>query len=295
MNSEETPEPDDMHSEKSAVGWRRYLHSFVIIPALVALLFVVLAYVLTSASREASVDDYLRSIREGHSNVRWQAALELSRVLADPARVPEDPNFVPTMLRLFTDAQLHADDPRVRLFLGLAMGRTGKPEFFDPLLTEMRSAEKVEDLSVYVRAIGFMQDERAVADLVSLLKHGDAVIRHEAVQALGYIGSQEARPVLRDMLQDPEPNVRWDAAIALAKMRDAAAREVLMQLLGRDYYEEFPDVRPEGRTWAMSTAIRAAVLLEDDDLNVKIKQLSESDPNIKVRGIALEMVQALGL
>ena len=295
MNSEVTPEPDDMHAEKPSVGWRRYIHSFIIIPGLVALLFVTLAYVLTSASREATVADYLKSIREGHRNVRWQAALELSRLLADPVRVPDDPEFVPTILRLFSDAQLHEDDPRVRLFLALAMGRTRKPEFFDPLLTEMKAAQKIEDLSVYVRAIGFMQDERAVSDLLPLLEHGDAVVRHEAVQALGFIGADASRPMLRDMLQDPEPNVRWDTAIALAKMQDAAASEVLLQLLDRHYYDEFPDIRPQGRTWAMATAIRAAVLLKDDELNVKIKQLSESDPNIKVRGIALEMVKALGL
>jgi HEAT repeat protein len=284
-----------LDADKPAVGWRRYIHSFVIIPALVALLFVVLAYVLTSTSREATVADYLKSIREGHSNVRWQAALELSRVLADPSRVPDDPDFIPTVLRLFTDAALHEDDPRVRLFLGLAMGRTGKPEFFDPLLQEMKAAEKVEDLSVYIRAIGFMQDERAVEDLMPLLKHADAVIRHETVQALGYIGAEQTRPALRDSLQDPEANVRWDAAIALAKMRDGAARGILAQLLDRQYYDGFSEVRPAGRTWAMETAIRTAVLLDDAELNVKIKQLSESDPNIKVRAVALEMVKQFDL
>ncbi len=295
MSIEETPQEDDLHPEKPAVGWRRYFHSFFIIPALVALLFVALAYILTSASREPSVSDYLNSIREGHSNVRWQAALELSRLLADPAQVPDDPDFVPAVLRLFADDALYEDDSRVRLFLGLAMGRTGKEEFFEPLITELREADKVEELSVYVRAVGFMQDERAVDVLLPLLQHSDAVIRHEAVQSLGFVGSEAARFPLHEMLEDDEPNVRWDAAIALAKMKDPAAKAVLLQLLDREYYDAFPEVRPEGRTWAMETAIRTAVLLEDEDLNVKIKQLSESDPNIKVRGIALEIVREFGL
>jgi HEAT repeat protein len=209
--------------------------------------------------------------------------------------VPDDPDFVPAVLRLFADDALYEDDSRVRLFLGLAMGRTGKEEFFEPLITELREADKVEELSVYVRAVGFMQDERAVDVLLPLLQHSDAVIRHEAVQSLGFVGSEAARFPLHEMLEDDEPNVRWDAAIALAKMKDPAAKAVLLQLLDREYYDAFPEVRPEGRTWAMETAIRTAVLLEDEDLNVKIKQLSESDPNIKVRGIALEIVREFGL
>jgi HEAT repeat protein len=292
MPSAEIPdEPDGQRTDKPMVGWRRYIHSFVIIPAFVALLFVALFYVLSSAGRKLTVADYLQSIREGNHTVRWQSALELSKLLADPSQVPDDDEFLPTVLKLFNDEALYQDEPRVRLFLSLAMGRTGSPECFDPLMSAMEQAGGVEEQSVYIRALGFLGDTNAVDVLLSKLNHTDTVLRHEAVQALGFIGAEKSRLALRVMLKDPEPNVRWDAAVALAKMKDNAAKPVLMDLLDRDYYAAFPDVRPEGRTKAMETAAHAAAFLNDPDLNVKIKQLSESDPNIRVRGTALEIVQ----
>jgi len=288
------PQPDtvaDPPPDKPRVGWRRYIHSFVIIPACVALLFVTLAYVLTSSRRERGVMDYLETIQEGNSNARWQAAVELSRRLSEPGQVPGDADFVPVMLDLFRDEAMYREDPRVRLFLALAMGRSAQPEFFDPLMAALAGADKVEELSVYIRAAGFMGNADAVSRLLPLLEHTDAVVRHEAVQALGFIGSKASAAGLRPLLADPEPNVRWDAAIALAKLRDPAAKDMLMNLLDREYYEAFPDVRPEGRAWAMEVAVRSAARLNDPDLNARIKLLSESDPNIKVRGAALEVAK----
>lgn len=290
-NSEVPVDPNGQRPDKSLVGWRRYLHSFVIIPACVALLFVALFYILASAGRELTVDDYLQSIREGNRTVRWQSALELSKLLADPSQIPDDEEFVPELLKLFNDEALYEDEPRVRLFLSLAIGRTGGPQCYEPLKAALEGAKGVEEQSVYIRALGFLGDPKVVDVLLPMLEHTDTVLRHETVQALGFIGVEKSRSGLRTMLNDPEPNVRWDAAVALAKMEDMAAKPVLMELLDRDYYESFPDVRAEGRTRAMVTAARAAVLLNDPELNVKIKQLSESDPNIRVRGTALEIVK----
>ena len=299
MNKETSDQPtlfpDEMRPEKPQVGWGRYFHSFVVIPALVALFFVVLVYVFTAGQGTMSVPELMESIREGHRNVRWQAAVDLSRRLADPEAIPDDDAFAATLLRFFEDEDVYGEDVRIRLFLGLAMGRVGRPEYFDPLMAALRATDRVEEQSVYIRALGFLRDARAVDALVPMLQHEDAVIRHEAVQALGSIGDENARANLRPMLQDAEPNVRWDAAVALAKLGDPAGKGVLLELLKRETYDAFPDVRPEGRAWAMETAVRTAALLDDPELNAAIKRLSENDPNLKVRGAALEVVEREGL
>ncbi|MDA0989419.1 MAG: HEAT repeat domain-containing protein [Verrucomicrobia bacterium] len=284
-------ETESLKPEKPKVGWGRYFHSFVVIPALVALFFTVLVYIFTAGQGEMSVTELLDTIRDGHRNVRWQAAVDLSRRLSDPALVPDDNQFADTLLKLFEDESVYEDDVRVRLFLALAMGRVGRDAYVEPLLQALRDTDRVEEQSVYIRAIGFLRDERGLAVLMPLLSHDDAVIRHEAVQALGNIGAPAAREQLYALLEDPEPNVRWDTAVSLAKLGDAAGRDVLLQLLDRDYFDAFPDVRAEGRTWAMVTAIRTAALLDDPSLDAAIKKLSESDPNIKVKGAALDAMQ----
>ena len=162
-------------------------------------------------------------------------------------------------------------------------------------MTALQAAKGIEEQAFYTRALGYLGDPKALDSLLPKLDHTEAVLRHRTVEALGFIGEDKARPGLREALDDPEPNVRWEAAVALAKLGDITAKPILIELLDRKYYESFPAVRAKDRTLAMQTAILVAVLLNDLELNVKIKQLSESDPNIRVRGTALEVVKQIEL
>jgi hypothetical protein len=66
--------------------------------------------------------DYLDEIRSGSANRRWHAAFELSKLLqAGKDRALADPRFVPEVLDVYKNAA--HDDPRVRRYLTLALGR----------------------------------------------------------------------------------------------------------------------------------------------------------------------------
>src|SRR5437763_1574478 len=68
--------------------------------------------------------DYLAEVRNGGSDRRWPAAYELSRLMADP-QVRADRSHAPELVKAFVAAK--DDDPRVRQYLALAIGRLDPP------------------------------------------------------------------------------------------------------------------------------------------------------------------------
>src|SRR5205814_3321306 len=68
--------------------------------------------------------DYLAEVRNGGSDRRWPAAYELSRLMADP-QVRADRTLAPALVKAFVEAK--DDDPRVRQYLALAIGRLDPP------------------------------------------------------------------------------------------------------------------------------------------------------------------------
>ena len=76
------------------------------------------------ASEGKGPRQYLDEVRTGSANRRWQAAFELTKVLQahkDPAL--KDARFVDEAVRTFRESA--GDDPRVRRYLALALGRLG--------------------------------------------------------------------------------------------------------------------------------------------------------------------------
>src|SRR3989440_10304292 len=67
--------------------------------------------------------DYLAEVRNGGSDRRWPAAYELSRQMADP-KVRADRTLGPELVNAF---QASRDDPQVRRYLALAIGRMDPP------------------------------------------------------------------------------------------------------------------------------------------------------------------------
>ena len=100
-----------------------------------------------------------------------------------------------------------------------------------------------------------------------------------------------SKPTLKKGLRDVEPNVQWGAAVSLAQMKDPSGKEVLLNLLNRQYLGQFPEVDLEEQNSLVLTAIGAAGFLDDPALDEKIKQLSETDRNMKVRAAALEALK----
>ncbi len=141
--------------------------------------------------------------------------------------------------------------------------------------------------------MGSLGDERAVEPLVELVQHDDPGLRKMAVYSLGTLGAEEARATLQAALGDYEIDVAWNAAIALAKLGDDSGRDRIFQMLDREFLSSVADMTEEQRSEAMMNAMKGAVLLGDPSFQSSLTEISEQDPNLKVRQAAFEALAQL--
>ena len=265
------------------------LQFFIFPMAIVAVCVTVFVIFGLIASEGKGPRAYLDEVRTGSANRRWQAAFELSKVLQarkDPSLA--DPAFADELVRVFAGAG--ADDPRVRRYLALALGRLGDKRAV-PALVQAADPQgdtpADPDTQVYaVWALGAIGDPAAVPTLVKLARSEDAGLRKAAVHALGSFPSEEARAALVVAVNDPVEDVRWNAAVALARRRDPAAAPVLLQMIDRRHLATITDLTAEQREEAVLQGVQAAAVVPDPALRASLESLRDSDPSMKVRAAA---------
>jgi hypothetical protein len=244
-------------------------------------------------------EDYLAEIRTGGTNRRWPAAYELSRLMADPA-VRDDRTLGPALVDAFKASA--ADDPKVRTYLALAIGRLDPPlppEAVTALTEALAGAQGETQVSV-IWALGSSGDPAVVSTLQPLYGSSDAGIRKMVVYALGALPGDAQIVTLRTALQDPVPDVRWNAAVALARHDRRDGVSVIGEMLDRAFVEQ--KVTVEGRQRAdedpvadvLISGLRAAAALREESLRSSIETLSRQDRSVKVRQAALEALKVMG-
>jgi len=280
MNADdpESQEPE----EKSLFGI--IVHSFFIIPFLIAVFCVLLFTAFSLLTKEQqTVYDYIEDIKTGGSTKRWQAAFELSKILANPKHIPKDERFIAELKSAYRKSK--GDDSRVKQYLALAMGRTGNTEFLNVLIDDLAVA-KEENMSAIIYALGMLKDKRAVPVLLTRINSPNPKIRSMTVVALGSIGDRQSKKNLKKALNDLEANVQWGAAISLAQLGDDSGLGIIGKLLDRDYLSSFAEVDPKEQNHLILTAINAVSQLDTTELDSIIYKLAENDKNMKVRSAA---------
>jgi len=274
---------------------------FFLIPLLVVGA-TVLVYVgfrsLLSEGRTA--EEYLTDIRSGGSNRRWPAAYELSRLMADPAFVErEGAKLAPELTKAF--AESGNDDPRVRQYLALTLGRLPAPipaEARTLLIGALNDQDSQTRISA-IWALGSTGDASAAADIERQYQSEDAGVRKMAVYALGSMPVGTGNDILVKALEDGQADVQWNAAIALARHGRHEGVPVLRRMLDRAYVERnvtrqsLPrqDVDPVGEV--MISGLRAIAALKESALSDKVRTLSTEDHDLKVRQAAIEALKNL--
>lgn len=271
---------------------------------------------LLSDSRNA--ENYLMEVRTGGSDRRWPAAYELSRMMADP-EVRASGQLAPALVEAFERAK--DDDPRVRRYLALAIGRLDpplpkeavaaltksleepevrySPDFFSRMAGATDSEEGEARIST-IWALGSSGDPSVVQTVEPFYKSGDAGVRKMVVYALGALPGDAQIPTLVEAIGDPEVDVRWNAALALARHGRNEGRGIIGQMLDRPYVEQTvkrevrPDVEVDPVAEVIISGLRAAAALKDPSLKAPIETLSKQDPSMKVRQAALEALNLMG-
>lgn len=273
---------------------------FFLIPlAVVALTVLVYAGFRTLLRDDRSVQDYLTEIRTGGDDRRWPAAYELSRVMADASVRSRDVTLGPALVAAFEKSK--DDDPRVRRYLALALGRLDapRPEKTVPLLIAALDDPDNETRISVMWALGSLGDAAATPKLLEMYASTDPGVRKMTVYALGALPGSAQLPTLETALNDPAIDVQWNAAVALARHGSRQGAPVLRRMLDRAYVEnvvkrpnaQVADLDPIGEV--MVSGLQATSALKDQTLRDAVREISERDPNLRVREAAMETLKVL--
>jgi HEAT repeat protein len=251
-------------------------------------------------SEDRSAEEYLSDIRSGGSNRRWPAAYELSRLMADPEFVKrEEAILAPELTKAFGESK--NDDPRVRQYLALTLGRLTPPL---PVETRQLLVEALNDKDSQTRisaiwALGSTGEASVSADIERQYQSEDAGVRKMAVYALGSMPVETGNETLVKALEDAEADVQWNAAVALARHGRHEGVPVLRRMLDRAYVERNVTRQPQARDEVdpvgevMISGLRAIAALKEAALSEQVRVLSTDDQNVKVRQAAIAALKNL--
>jgi HEAT repeat protein len=301
---------------------------FFLIPlAVVAVIGVVYLGFRSMVADTRGAREYLAEVQNGGTERRWPAAYELSRLMDDP-QVRADRSLAPALVKAFEQAK--DDDPRIRRYLALAIGRLDPPLPADAIEALGKSLDEPDRVATppgvpgipgvdlwiskltgwsdsdlgevrisTIWALGASGDPGVAARLQPYYQSPDAGVRKMVVYALGALPGDTQLATLGAALQDAEPDVRWNAAVGLARHGDRRGLGVLRQMIDREYVEHI--VKREVRqdqdldpiADVMISGLRAAASLKDETLREPIALLSQQDRSMKVRQAALEALRAM--
>jgi HEAT repeat protein len=295
---------------------------FFLIPlAVVAVIGVVYLGFRSMVGDTRGAREYLAEVQNGGTDRRWPAAYELSRLMDDP-KVRADRTLAPALVKAFEQAK--DDDPRIRRYLALAIGRLDPPlpaEAIDVLSKSLDEPDRPATAGIQdwishltgwsdsdlgevristIWALGASGDPRVAVRLQPFYQSPDAGIRKMVVYALGALPGDAQLETLRAALQDVAPDVRWNAAVALARHGDRQGAGVIRQMIDRAYVEHNvtrevrQDQNEDPIADVMISGLRAAAVLKDSAMREPIAVLSQQDRSMKVRQAALEALRAIG-
>jgi HEAT repeat protein len=248
---------------------------------------------------QRSAQEYLTEIRYGGANRRWPAAYELSRLMADPAVRANDRTLAPALVEAFEHST--DDDPRVRRYLALALGRLDRPmpPHGQELLIKALDDRDSETRISAIWALGAAGDPAVMPAIARMYQSDDAGIRKMAVYALGALPGRTDTTTLRAALNDSVPDVQWNAAVALARQGQREGVPVIQRMLDRSYVEQAvripsrPDLDVDPVADVMISGLQAAAALKDERLKAPVSAISRDDRSLRVRQAALDALKAM--
>ena len=273
---------------------------FFLIPlAVVGVVVLVYGGVRMLVTNERTPEEFLHDVQVGGRDRRWPAAYELSRLLADPKVQTENPRLGPAIVQAFRDSA--GDDPRVRRYLALAIGRLEvlPPDAVDALLAALNDPDSETRISV-IWALAAIGDAAVVDEIEDMYLSDDAGVRKMAVYALGVLPPDERAATLRNALDDNALDVRWNAAVALARHGRDEGLTVLGRMLDREYVErhvrrtQATDSAVDPIAEVMMSGLQAVGSLRASVLRSEVAELSRTDTSLRVREVALRTLELLG-
>ena len=276
---------------------------FFLIPlAVVGMVVLVYGGFRMMLTDERTPEEYLSDVQSGGRERRWPAAYELSRLLANPATEVAHPELGNALVRAFEDSK--GDDPRVRRYLALAIGRlSNPPSRAGSVLADSLDDPEAETTISVLWALAALGDPAVKDDIEARYSSGDPGVRKMVVYALGSLGGDpdDGRgSVLAQALEDAVPDVQWNAAVSLARLGRDDGEVVLARMLNREYVERNVTRTPaldatlDPASEVMVSGLQAVGVLGSTSLRDEVETLSQDDENLKVREVAMRTLEVIG-
>ena len=282
---------------------------FFLIPlAVVGMVVLVYGGFRMMLSDERTPEEYLNDVQSGGRERRWPAAYELSRLLANSETEADNPGLGEALVQAFEDSK--GDDPRLRRYLALAIGRLSHPPsragsvLVDSLdgLDDPENAPETETTISVLWALAALGDPTVTRDIEAAYRSGDPGVRKMVVYALGsFPGDDVGREsVLEQALEDEVPDVQWNAAVSLARLGRDDGEVVLGRMLNREYVERnvtrspAVDAALDPVSEVMVSGLQAVGAIGLTSLRDEVEALSKDDESLKVREVAMRTLDVLG-
>jgi HEAT repeat protein len=272
---------------------------FFLIPlAVVGVVVLVYGGFRMLVTNERTPEEFLSDVRVGGRERRWPAAYELSRMLDSPEVEARHPGLGPAIVQAFADSA--GDDPRVRRYLALAVGRLRNvpPGAVDELVAGLDDPDAETRISI-IWALASIGDASVIGEIEAMYLSDDAGVRKMAVYALGALPLDAEAATLRNALDDTVADVRWNAAVALARHDRRDGMVVLRRMLDRAYVERNVsraadiDAQLDPVAEVMVSGLQAVGALKAPELRETVAELSRSDSSLRVREVALRTLEFL--
>ena len=271
---------------------------FFLIPlAVVGMVVLVYGGFRMLLTNERTPEEFLSDVQTGGRERRWPAAYELSRLMSDPDVESQYPNLGSAIVRAFENSE--GDDPRVRRYLALAVGRLSNPpaDATRVLVEGLDDPDTDTKISV-IWALASLGDPSVTDVIAGMYGSEDPGVRKMAVYALGGLGTEDLS-VLRGALDDPIPDVQWNAAVALARQGGSDGITVLRRMLDRDYVERTVtrvarvDATLDPVSEVMISGLQAVAALRSTEMRDTVTSLIENDVSLNVREVAMRTLELL--
>jgi hypothetical protein len=249
--------------------------------------------------QEGTPEEFLRDVQMGGRDRRWPAAYELSRLMSDPEVESKHPGLGAAIVQAFEDSA--GDDPRVRRYLALAVGRLATPpsRAVAVLVEGLRDDDTETQISV-MWALAALGNASIIGEIDLMYASSDAGVRKMAVYALGALPGDRALPTLTRALGDAVADVQWNAAVSLARHGNPDGEVVLARMLNREYVERnvtrttTVDAVIDPVSEVMVSGLQAVEVLGSARLRDEVVRLSLDDESLRVRDMAMRTLQAIG-
>lgn len=284
MNPAEPQPSSDVPKESP----KTILFQFVVFPLGIVVIAVAIFFLFGRlATNDASIPSYLSDIRSGSDHRKFQAAYELSKSIKR-GEAKQYPNLGPELVRVYQAAR--DDDPRIRQYLALAMGKVGDKRV-TPALAEALKEPLVETRIYALAALAELRDPKSVPAVIEATRDQEKDVRKTALFTLGELHDPRGVPALVAALEDPTADVRFNAALALSRFGDRRATPALREMLDRSRLDQIAGMRRDQKDDALAAAVVAYANLAGRDAASDLQPIADRDPSMRVRSVAKSAIE----